>query len=409
MRNAGILPWAAWIAAALFFFYGFLLRVSPSVMVGELMRDFAVGAAILGNLSAVYFYLYASLQVPVGLLYDRFGTRRLLTVATLFCAGGAALFAAAPTLEIAYLGRALIGAGAAFSFVGAATIAARDLPARHYATLVGTLQLIGMLGAFGGQGPMALTVDALGWRGAMFAATTLGVALALALWLLVRDPPRVAQAGGLPLLAGLKMVLRNPQSWLIALYGAAATAPMLSFAGLWGVPWLVQVHGFDRPTAASATSMVFLGLGFGSLTFGILSDRLGRRKPVMAVTMSVATILYAFVVFGPALGPAGYHVVLFFGGFFLGGLACSYPLGREVNDPRATGASLGFVNMAVTGSGAVFQPLLGLLLDLNWQGAEVAGVRLYDGAAWTMALGVLPVFCLVGLIGVLFIREPRRG
>ena len=180
MRNGGILPWAAWIAAALFFFYGFLLRVSPSVMVGELMRDFAVGAAILGNLSAVYFYLYASLQVPVGLLYDRFGTRRLLTVATLFCAGGAALFAAAPTLEIAYLGRALIGAGAAFSFVGAATIAARDLPARHYATLVGTLQLIGMLGAFGGQGPMALTVDALGWRGAMFAATSLGIALAVA-------------------------------------------------------------------------------------------------------------------------------------------------------------------------------------------------------------------------------------
>jgi len=113
-----ILPVLGWMTAALFFFYAWVLRVAPSVMVEELMRDFAVGAAVLGNLSAAYFYGYAGMQIPVGVLLDRFGPRRLLAVAALACAGGCVLFATGTTLATVTAGRFLIGASAAFSLVG---------------------------------------------------------------------------------------------------------------------------------------------------------------------------------------------------------------------------------------------------------------------------------------------------
>jgi fucose permease len=100
-RSRLLLPLLGWMAGAAFFFYAWVLRVAPSVMVEELMRDFSVGAAVLGHLSAAYFYGYAGMQIPVGILLDRFGPRRLMTVAAFVCAGGCVLFATAETLSAA--------------------------------------------------------------------------------------------------------------------------------------------------------------------------------------------------------------------------------------------------------------------------------------------------------------------
>jgi len=128
---------AMWGLAASTFLYAFLQRVSPSVMVEDLMRDFGVGAAVLGSLSAFYLYAYAGLQIPLGLLFDRFGVRRLMVASIAVSGAGSLIFAAAPAVEIAYLGRALIGAGAACSFVGALTVTALWLPPARFAMLAG--------------------------------------------------------------------------------------------------------------------------------------------------------------------------------------------------------------------------------------------------------------------------------
>ena len=117
------LPLLGWLVGALFFFYAWILRVSPSVMVEDLMRDFAVGGAVVGNLSALYFYGYAGMQIPVGLLLDRFGPRRLMTAAAGLVAVACLLFAASQGLASASLMRFLIGAGCAFSLVGAMAVA----------------------------------------------------------------------------------------------------------------------------------------------------------------------------------------------------------------------------------------------------------------------------------------------
>ena len=176
-----------WLTGAVFFFYAWVLRVAPSVMVEELMRDFAVGAAVLGHLSAAYFYGYAGMQLPVGVLLDRFGPRRLMTLAALVCAGGCVLFALSSSLAAASAGRFLIGASAAFSLVGSMAVAGQWFHANRFALLSGLSMAMGMAGGVFGQAPLRLAVEAADWRTVTAVLASGGLALAPAGLLLLGD------------------------------------------------------------------------------------------------------------------------------------------------------------------------------------------------------------------------------
>ena len=272
---ARALPWIMWGLGALFYCYGFFQRTAPSVMVDELMRAFAVGAALTGTLSGLYFYAYAGLQIPVGLILDRFGPRRVLSVACAMAAVGSGLFALAESLWVAYAARLMIGGAVAFTWVGALVIIARWFPPERFAMMSGLTLALGMLGGVGGQAPLALLIDAVGWRGALGLAAALALVLGVLLALVIRDrgpySPNPAGADdrrksdslGRGLRAGLVRVIRNPQTWIVGLYGAAMTTPMLSFAGLWGVPYLERLHGVSRELAALATSGLMIGWAVG--------------------------------------------------------------------------------------------------------------------------------------------------
>ncbi|MBC8158422.1 MAG: MFS transporter [Alphaproteobacteria bacterium] len=187
-RTHPLFPWAVWGLGTLLFFYAFFHRVAPAVMVNELMRDFAVGGAILGTLSALYFYPYAALQIPLGLMLDRWGPRRVLTVAAAFCGLGSLVFATADNLMIAYVGRAMIGAGAAFGWIGTLNLIAIWFPPQRFALLAGVTAMIGMSGAVAGQAPLAQIIHAFGWRETLGVAALYGGVLAIAFWVVVRNP-----------------------------------------------------------------------------------------------------------------------------------------------------------------------------------------------------------------------------
>ena len=186
-RSRLVLPMLGWLAGAVFFFYAWILRVAPSVMVEELMRDFSVGAAVLGHLSAAYFYGYAGMQIPIGILLDRFGPRRLMTVAAFVCAAGCVLFATGETLTAATAGRILIGASAAFSLVGAMAIAGQWFAPARFALLSGLAMAAGMAGGVFGQAPLRLAVEASDWRTTMMILAAAGAALGVFIWATVRD------------------------------------------------------------------------------------------------------------------------------------------------------------------------------------------------------------------------------
>lgn len=403
----------AFALGAAFFGYAFLLRVQPSVVVPDLMRDFAVGAGALGGLSAMYFYAYAGVQIPVGVLLDRFGPRRLMSAALLVCALGSAVFAFAPGVEVAVLGRLLVGAGAAFGFLGTMMIAAQWLPAARFGLFAGILQMVGMLGGVLGQAPFRWLVDeGGGWRPATLWVAAFGTVLAVALYLVVRDRP-AGDAPGAPAPGNAAgAAIRNPVTWATAGMSFLLTASLLAFAGLWAVPFLEQGHGLGPTEAAAMVSLFFLGWGVGSVGFGYWSDAIGRRKPPLLTGAALSAVsLTGILFFADPASPFGWALLVLAGA---GGstMILSYAVAREANDPRAAGAAMGVINMATVGSGAVMQPVLGWLLDLGWDGATVDGAAVYGLETYRAALSFLPAGAVLAFLIVLALPEtgPRgRG
>ncbi len=393
-----------WATGALFFFYAWIMRVAPSVMIDELMRDFAVGAAAIGHLSAFYFYGYAGMQIPVGVLMDRFGPRRLMTVAAAGCAVGCVMFALAPALWALSLGRFVIGATAAFSLVGAMTVAGQWFPARRFALLSGLAMMLGMAGGVFGQAPLRLLVERFDWQRASLVLAGGGVLLALAAIATVRDKLRAAN-GLRQVMAGMVQVGRNRQTWLIAIAGLGSAGPLLGFAALWGVPFLALTQGLDRPAAAGVTSMVFIGWGVGAPVVGWLSDRIHRRKLPFAAGLMLSALAMAGLAWAPGLPLWAVSALSFLCGFGGSGQILGFAAVRELNPPAAAGAAIGVVNAVVTGAGALFQPLLGWLLDLAWTGEVADGVRVYSVAAYSTAFSVLVAAAVVGIACILLMRE----
>lgn len=407
------LAWVVWGLGALCFAYAFFHRVAPSVMVADLMRDFAIGGAILGNLSAVYFYSYVGLQIPVGLIIDRWGPRRVLAAALAVAAAGSVLFSAADGIGVAYLGRGLVGAGVCFAFVGTLTLATNWFPARRFALLSGLTMLAGMAGGVIGQAPQAALVETLGWRSTVLAAGLVGAALAALIWLVVRDSPgggdgaasgRAASAR--QAMAGLGRVLGNPQTWVIALYGGMMSGTMLAFGALWAVPYLTQTYGLARPAAAFSASLVMLGWAAGGPLAGWLSDHFARRKLPMLLGAAAGLMTIVPVLYLPDLPLLAVQALLFLNGAAGGSMVICYAVAREHN-PGPVGAAYGFTNMATVSGGALLQPFIGWLLDLQWTGTMEAGARVYSVAAYEIALATFPVSFVIAIAAGLFIRETR--
>jgi sugar phosphate permease len=409
------LAWLTWGLLASLYFVGYFQRVAPAVMVDELMRDFSITATMLGNLSALYFYTYAAMQIPSGLLADATGPRRVATAAAVVAAAGIVLFAQADSLWMASLGRALIGASVAVAFVACMKLAGHWFPANRFATVTGISLLIGNLGGVLAGVPLSEAVASVGWRGAMLASAAVTLVLAAVVWLWVRDDPSErgyashahpeARNSAMSPRCSLKRVISERDTWLLFFAGGLIAAPVLTFAGLWGVPYLVQVHGLERSHAAGFTTTMLLGFAVGGPLLGALSDRIGRRKlPYLGATLVHALGWLAFLLIDD-LSPSALYLLFAAIGFSAGGLIIGFAFAREVNHPGAAGTVGGVVNMAVLGFAAIQQSAMGWILDRNWQGATTEGARIYDAVAYHAAFLWLAASAAGAVLFVALTRE----
>ena len=307
------LAWSVWGLGALLYLIGFYQRVAPAVITDQLMAEFAIGAAALGNLSGFYFYSYVAMQIPTGVIADRWGPRRLLTLGAGVAALGTALFALATSLWWANAGRLLIGASVAVAFVSMLKLASHWFAPRQYALASGMALLMGVVGGVAAGVPLRMLVEAFGWRAVMVASAGVTALLCLATWWLVRDDPaergyashsQHAHAGHgptehTPILHGLLEVLRYRNIWILLLTPIGVTGAILTFAGLWGVPYLRQVYGLDPKTAAAITSTLLVAWALGGPLLGTWSERSGRRKPLYVLTTGIALAGWAAIIFLP--------------------------------------------------------------------------------------------------------------
>jgi MFS family permease len=398
--------------AAAFLFYEMALQVSPSVMTNDLMRDLHIDAAGLGIMAGVYFYSYTLMQIPAGLLFDRFNSRILITLALLVCVCGALFFGTTTTALLAGTGRFFMGIGSAFAFIGVLVVAANWFPSQYFAFLVGIAQLLAAIGAMGGEVPLAAAVSKFGWRGTITCIAMAGFALTALIWLIVRHKPKTQQieTSILPkqnsVWKSLLQVLGVSQTWWVALYAFCSWAPITAFAALWGIPYLMTVYGISNTYAASAVAMIWIGLGVASPILGWCSDRIGRRCILLSTCAAIGFIATLLILYVPHIPLAMMFLLLFAFGIATAGQILSFAVVKDNNRTEVTATAIGFNNMAVVAGGALFQPLVGILLRWNWDGKIIHDVPAYSDHNYRMALCVVPLCFLIGwLVSGWRIRE----
>ncbi len=409
------LAWTVWGLGALLYLIGFYLRVAPAVITDQLMTEFAITGAALGNLSAFYFYSYVAMQIPTGMMADRWGPRRLLTAGAGVAALGTALFAFAPNIFWANMGRLLIGASVAVAFVSMLKLASHWFAPKQYALASGMALLMGMVGGVVAGVPLRFLVETFGWRPVMGVSAVLTAALCVATWLFVRDDP--AERGyashfqgahgahaGTSLLRGLMEVLSYRNVWILTAVPIGFSGAVLTFAGLWGVPFLRQVHGLDPKAAAAITSILLVAWALGGPLLGSWSERMGRRKPLYLITSGVALLGWSVIIFMPL--PLWALVLLLVPtGFASGNIIIGFAWAKESVPLRLVGTASGFCNMGPLLGGMLLQPAVGWMLDQRWNGVIQAGVRIYDAAAYqagfTLTVGAMAI---AGVI-LIFARE----
>lgn len=401
-----IMPWIVWGLGCLFYFYECLLQVSPSVMSSELMRDFSVTSHTLGILSGIYFYSYAAMQLPGGLMMDYFGPQRLLTIATTICAISTIAFGMTDNFFMACVARLMIGFGSSFAAVGAMKLAASWFPAERFALLTGMMVTIGMLGAIGGETPLALLIDSYGWRQSMLIMGSVGLILAVLIYTIAKDAPRntrtLAHASSLgddePLLKSLVELLKNKQLWLVACYGGLMYMATPIFCGLWGVPFLMFKMHLVKATAANFISLVFVGWAIASPLWGIFSNRIGKRKLPMYIGCVGALICSTTFIYAPINSALVMELLLFSFGIFSAGFLPAFAVAKELCSKRYVATGLSFMNMMNMVGIAIGQPAIGFILDKFWQGDVVNKVRIYPLEAYHIGLSLLPIGMLIALL-----------
>jgi sugar phosphate permease len=412
--------WFIFVILAAGYVLVYFHRVSSAVVAPELTEAFHVSGAILGVLASAYFYPYAIMQLPAGLLSDSLGPRKAMALFTLIASCGAVLFGLSPNVSVAIFARILVGLGVAVIFIPAMKIFAEWFFAREFAMVTAILMIVGGLGWLSASTPLALLTLWVGWRMAFIIIGIGTLILAVLSWVIIRDRP---QDMGLPspmevdvpkskapaeekrigLLEGMRIVLCQPYFWPLAIWFFFSCGTLFGFGGLWGGPFMMEVYGLKKAEAANILMMIAVGMILGSPLLSFISDRVVRgRKPVLVGSAVILVLTWMPLAFFPArLNTWILALICFLMGVFASSIVIiAFTATKELFPTAIAGTSTGTVNLFPFVGGAVFQPLMGAILDRI---GKVGGV--YPASAYGGAFFACLIATIIAFIAIVFMKE----
>lgn len=394
-RTAAVI---AWLVLAVYYFYQYSLRSAPSVMVPQLSSAFGLDALGVASLAGLFYYGYSPFSLVAGVALDRWGPRRVVPLGAAAVGIGALLFATGDGAA-AGAGRLLQGAGGVFALVGAVYVATGSFPASQAATLIGATQMFGMAGGSAGQflvGP--LIASGLPWTRFWSFMGAAGLAIGALLLFLLPGRPGAPAAGGWlrASVAAMGRVFRNPQSILCGFISGLLFIPTTIFDMTWGVRFLEEAHGMDYGVAVLRSATVPIGWIIGCPLLGWLSDRIGRRRPVIAGGALILLACLALILFGPAgLLPAGTLGLL--AGIGSGAAMIPYTVIKEANPPEVSGTATGVVNFLNFTFSALLGPVFGWGL-MKASGPDPRALGDYQATFAPMLAGVILAIVLTWML-----------
>ena len=394
-------------------------RMAPGVVSAELMSSFQTSATALGSLAAMYYYIYTLMQIPAGVLADTLGNRYSVTVGNLVAGVGSIVFATAETIELASLGRFMVGLGVSVIFVGLMknnTVWFRD---KIYGLVSGATILMGNLGSVLAAKPLSALLNIWSWRDIFIAMGLMSLVLAALTLLFVRNRPEDAGFPSIREMDGMASHAERHQHWVKDLikvvknitvwpgfwinFGMAGG--LFAFAGLWGIPLLRDSFDMSRDDASVYPTITLVSLAIGTLLAGWISDRMGLRKPVIlssAIIYALSWLALIYIPWQPGLLAMMLFMLI---GITSGGFVMTYPCAKEVTQPALSGMAISLVNTGLFLGAAIMQPLFGWVLDAGWDGKIVNGINLYSWGNYQNAMLLMFAFAVIAVIAALRIKE----
>lgn len=350
-----------WLTGVFFLLFQFFLQLSSGLVIGAIMHEQQLSALLAGLLSSSFYYIYTSLQIPVGLLFDRYNTRTLLVINAILCSIGCFLFAFSNTLWGLFLGRLIIGGGSAFAFVGLSHLLRQHFPLRQYAFMVGLSETLGFSLTVSGIIGMGSLINHLGWRFFINSTGFIGLMIALLCWMNIPDStlnkpihhPKTQ----------LLTILKNKLAWFNGIFVGLEFSVITVFGALWSVPFIQLKLHCDVKIASIVSSMILLGAGLSCPIFGQISIHLTQRKPLIHLSCWLSALLLVIALYWPTQNALTMSWLLFTLGLCCGAYMLAFSISNELAPTESLSTCTGFTNTLAMTSAPLLQPLVGLILD----------------------------------------------
>lgn len=411
LRGSMLSAWLIVALSAAFYSYDVLLRIAPSVMKKDLMLHYSISAAQLSGITSVYFLIYAPMQMPVGMLMDRYGPKFLLSLSGVICAVGIALFSMTEVVFIAAVSRFMVGLGSAFAFVGVLKLASIMLPPNRFAFVSGSTMALGMFGATVGDHLIANLLLVEGWQAICVQAAVLGVGLTIMMLGLIpqnvhhqADPDSNEAKSMGEIWRGVVTLATNPQLWLIAIVGCLSYTPLTLYAEHFGIEFLQVKYSLTHVQASTYNSLIFMGWMIGGPVVCTLSDYVKSRKLPIIWGLAVSLVCCIAVLYLP-ISLTWLPVVMLVFGITNSVQVIAFPMARELGGKRYTATAIALTNMICMLSG-LMQGLVGWLYDYTQIVLEKSG-ELLDIAliSYRVAYLPLPLFLISAIIIAVVMKE----
>jgi MFS family permease len=396
----------AWLIAAVYYFYQYTLRSAPGVMMPQLSEAFGMSTMAVASLVGLFYFGYSPFSLVAGVAMDQLGPRKVIPIGAAAVGIGALLFSTGNP-DLASIGRLLQGAGGVFALIGAVYIATKNFPASRAATLIGATQMFGMAGGSAGQFAVGPVMGAgVSWSGFWVFMGVAGLVISVLLLMLLPKRPESEQPKGdwkKGALRALGVVFRNPQSIICGLIAGLLFIPTTIFDMVWGVRYLQEAHSLDYGSAVMRSAAVPFGWIIGCPLLGYISDRIGRRKPVIVTAGVVLFACLAWILYGsPEVFPP-YSVGLV-AGVASGAAMLPYTIIKEVNPPEMSGTATGVINFLNFTFSALLIPVFGWILTQVSGGAKSMQLAHYQSAFEPLLYGVA-----VAVILAFFLKETGKA
>lgn len=401
-----LMKFAIWFVAMFFAFFQFFLQAAAGVIGSEWKHDFHLSDVELGNLSSAFFYTYALMQIPAGILFDHFTPRYILSIAALILSIGCWWLAFTDEYHMAFFARLLMGIGSSFGFIGMLQICATRFPPKRFAFIVGLTEGITMLAVTASVMLLTKFVAEYSWRIFIIGSGVTTLLLMMAVFVLFRDPVKQSDyveqtkwsLGKLTKL--LSDVMINRQVILCSLYGFFMFSIVNAFNSLWGIPFLMNTYSLNKQVAANMTAMVFIGIAAGGPLSGWMVKLCNQNRIVLIAAAVLATIVMSVIIFYPQLPAVVMYILLFFMGMFCAAYVQCFAVIKDSVHVNIRATALATSNMLIMLGAPVFQLLIGWLLE-----GKFFGWANDIDTAYRLSLGILPVGMFVAVILAWIIRD----